>query len=241
MRSLSLLPALSLLALAVAITSPASAQDIFLTPIPNAPFSAVVNIERTLPQPNGSVFNLKTIRNIGRDGRGRIHNESRMLVPASSSEAPQLRRIHIYDPQTRISTWLNPEKHTFRTQTVNHPPSTQPPAIRFAAPTGEAPQNEFAHEEDLGIREMEGVSVHGVRETQTIPAENGDAGKEIVITDEYWYSDDLRINLPIKHSDPRTGTVTMKVMRITRTEPDHALFEIRDGYKPAGAEQASEE
>jgi hypothetical protein len=37
------------------------------------------------------------------------------------------------------------------------------------------------------------VPAHGMRETQTVTAEND--GKEVVITDEYWYSQDLRINL----------------------------------------------
>jgi hypothetical protein len=53
-------------------------------------------------------------------------------------------------------------------------------------------------------------------------------------TDEYRYSDDLRINLIIKHSDPRTGSVTMTVTQVIRTEPDSARFEIPDGYKPTG-------
>jgi hypothetical protein len=146
-------------------------------------------------------------------------------------------RIHLYDPQTRISTMLNPQERTFWTGTVNHPPSTVPPAPGYGSATGQGlPQNEFTKEEDLGVHEMEGLLAHGFRETQTIPAENGGTGKEIVITDEYWYSDDLRINLMIKHSDPRTGTVTMTVVQVVRTEPDPSLFEIPDGYKPATAE-----
>jgi hypothetical protein len=42
------------------------------------------------------------------------------------------------------------------------------------------------------------VPAHGIRQTQTAADENN--GKEVVITDEYWYSQDLRINLMIKHS-----------------------------------------
>jgi hypothetical protein len=238
MRSLSSLPAVFwLVLLAVAIAAPrASAQDIFVTPVPNAPFTGVVNVERSFVQHDGSIVIFKTIREIGRDSRGRIHNESRVLVPVSDTNTPQVVRIHLYDPQTRISTMLNPQERTFWTETVNHPPATVPPAVRYASPTGDSlPQNEFTKEEDLGIHEMEGLLAHGVRDTQTIPAENSGIGKEIVITDEYWYSDELRINLMIRHSDPRTGTVTMTVAQVARTEPDPALFEIPDGYKPARA------
>jgi hypothetical protein len=82
---------------------------------------------------------------------------------------------------------------------------------------------------------MEGVPVHGVRETQIIPAENSGTGKEIVVSDEYWYSADLRINLVIKHSDPRTGSVTMTVTQVKRWEPDPSLLEVPQGYTPSGA------
>jgi hypothetical protein len=236
MRFLLSLPAVScLLLLAVGIAAPgASAQEIFVTPIPNAPFSGVVNVERSRVERDGSIVNFKTTRDIGRDSRGRMHSERRAVVAASDTKTPPVVRVHIYDPQTRISTWLDPQQRTFWTRTVNHPPSAVPPAIRYASPTGDGlPQNEFTKEEDLGTHEMEGVAARGVRDTQTVPADNHGTGKEVVITDEYWYSDDLRIYIMIKHSDPRKETVTMRVTRITRTEPDPALFEIPHGYKSA--------
>ena len=230
MRLLFWLKVISRLALLVTATT-ASAQDIFVTPIPGVPFSGTVNVERSLTQPDGSVVNLKTIRDIGRDSGGRIHNESRGLVPVLDTRKPPIISIHVYDPQTRISTMLNPQKRTFWTQTVNRPPATVPPAF-LASPTGDnLPQYEFSKKEDLGIRDIEGLPAHGVRQAQTIHAETNGSDKEIVITDEYWYSDDLRINLMIKHSDPRTGTVTITVSQINRAEPDPALFEIPQGYR----------
>jgi hypothetical protein len=231
----SLLTACGLALLTFPFTTPgASAQDIFVTPIPGAPFSAVVSVERSDVRHDGSIIRLKTVREIARDTRGRIHNESRILVPASSTETPKLVRIHLYDPESRVSTYLNPQQRTFWTQTVNHPPSATPPALRYGSPTGEGPHNEFAKEEDLGIHEIDGVPAHGIRETQTVHAENigEDPEKEIVIVDEYWYSGDLRINLMMKHSDPRTGTVTMTVGQIARTDPDPSLFDIPEGYQP---------
>lgn len=207
----------------------ASAQDIFVTPIANAPFSAVINVERAIINNDGSVIQLKNVRNIGRDSQGRIHNESREPVPASSTKTPQLLHIHLYDPQTRISTNIDPRKRAYWSVVLDHPPATEPPSLRFAAPEGQAPPNEFAKEEDLGIREIEGVSAHGIRQMQTIPADAD--GKEIVVTDEYWYSADLRMNLLIKHDDPRSGSKTMTVNEIRRTEPDPAFFEVPEGYK----------
>jgi hypothetical protein len=240
MRSPLSLPAVSglvLLTLGIAASS-ASAQDIFVTPVANAPFSAIVNIERSRVQSDGSIAEFKTMREIGRDSRGRIHNEKRVLVPVTYSKRPPLLHIHLYDPQTRISTNLDPKEHTFWTETMNHPPSAVPPTLRYAAPASQGlPQNEFAKQEDLGLREIEGVQAHGIRETQTVPAESSETGKEIVITDEYWYSEDLRIYLVIKHNDPRTGSVAFTVEQLTRTEPEAAFFEIPDGYQPVGRNQ----
>jgi hypothetical protein len=216
----------------------ASSQSFFLTPIPNAPFSGIVNIERTIVRKDGSVRQFKSSRDIARDVRGRIHNELRELIPASSTDMPELLNIHLYDPQTRVSTEIDVRKRTFWTRTMNHPPSTEPPSIRFAAPDGDAPRNEFTKQEDLGIREIEAVPAHGIRETQTVMDEND--GKEVTVTDEYWYSQDLRINLMIKHSDPRQGITTMTVSQVTRNEPDPAFFEVPEGYAHHGAQARTE-
>jgi hypothetical protein len=235
---LSLLFLCSLLFLMVILVPASAAQDgpdIFVTPVPNAPFHAFVDVQRSVVQRDGSVQDFKTYREIGRDRHGRIHNEARKLIKASSNKEPGLLSVHLYDPQTRISTMIDPASQTFWTRTVNHPPSTVPPSIRFAAPASNgAPPNEFTKEEDLGMREIEGVPAHGVRETQVIPAEASETGKEILITDEYWYSEDLRINLIVQHNDPRTESVTLSVLQIDRTEPDPSFFEIPDGYVQRG-------
>ena len=223
---------LGIISLAVAVPL-APAQDIFVTPIPNVPFTAVVLVERSSIGPDGSDRTVKTLRQIARDSRGRIYNEARTLIPVSSKETPQVRRIHLYDPQTRVSTMLDTEQQTFWTMTVRRPPETVPPTLLDATPAGETLQpSEFAKKEDLGTQEIDGIPAHGIREVQTIPAQDND--KQIVVTDEYWYSDDLRINLMIKHNDPRTGSATLTVTQVGRTEPDAAMFEIPSNYKRAG-------
>lgn len=230
--------AVSWLVLLTAAAPGALAQaglDIFVTPIPGVPFSGTIHVERSFVEPNGTVMSVKTLRNIGRDSHGRIYNESRVLVPVSSTVTPKVINIHLYDPQTRISTMLNPQQRTFSTETVNRPPATQPPALLYASPASSSlPQSEFAKEEDLGTHQIDGLPAHGIREIQTIPAEKSGTGKEIVTTDEYWYSEDLRIYLVIKHDDPRTGSVSMIVSEVTLSEPDPALFRIPDDYAPAG-------
>jgi hypothetical protein len=235
-RRLSLTSVSCLFLLVATILIPrTSAQEIFVTPVPNAPFSATVNVERTFLRKDGSALNLKSMHQIGRDSSGRIHNERRILIPASSDQTPDIERIHIFDPQSRVSTWINIRKKIFWTTTGDHPPSTEPPSIRFAAPDGNAPPNEFTKNEDLGIQEFDGVAARGMRQTQTVIDEN--TGKDVVVTDEYWYSQDLRINLMVKHSDPRKGSTTLTVTQIKQTAPDAQFFEIPEGYNQRGAEQ----
>jgi hypothetical protein len=229
-----------LLSIPATVLRTSAQANIFLTPVPNAPFSAVVEVQRTRVRPDGSVFNLKSIRSMARDGIGRIHNESRTFIPVTSADTPEVVHIHLYDPRTRTSAELDARTRTFYTQTMNHPPSTVPPTVRYGSPSATGvPQNDFSKEEDLGSQEIEGVLARGVRETQVIPAEGSDTGKEITITDEYWYSDELRINVLMKHIDPRVGTTTLTVTHITRGEPDPALLEIPEGYTRAGTAQAA--
>ena len=49
--------------------------------------------------------------------------------------------------------------------------------------------------------------------------------------DEYWYSEELHINLLAKHRDPRTGELTLRVTQLNRNEPAVELFEVPPGYK----------
>jgi hypothetical protein len=228
------------LLLAILATTPAASAQvhIFLTPVPNSPFTAIAEVQRTGILHDGSAFSHKTFRMMARDSIGRIHNESRAFIQANSIDTPPIVAIHLYDPRTRISTELDGHSHTFRTFTVNHPPSTVPPTVRFGSPSGVGlPQSDFSREEDLGTQQIEGLSARGVRETQIIPAESSETGKEITVTDEYWYSDELRINVMMKHNDPRKGITTLTVTHIARGEPDPALLEIPEGYTRAGAPQ----
>ena len=87
MRRLISLPVL-LFVIAAVSSAPAQNPDIFVTPIPDNPFTGTVNVERSFVQKDGQIVKSKTAREIGRDSRGRIFNEMRTLVPAASNESP---------------------------------------------------------------------------------------------------------------------------------------------------------
>lgn len=85
--------------------------------------------------------------------------------------------------------------------------------------------------EDLGTRDIEGVSAEGTRRITTIP--EGSIGNErpIEIVYERWYSKELGLVIYSKHSDPRFGEQTYRVTNIIRAEPDPSLFAVPQGYK----------
>jgi len=86
-------------------------------------------------------------------------------------------------------------------------------------------------EEDLGTETMENVLVQGIRRSRTIPGTASGTGKPVVVVDEYWYSEELHLNMLVKHDDPRSGQQTVTVTRVNRSEPAAEIFEIPAGYK----------
>jgi hypothetical protein len=232
----------SLLALITGIAPVVHAQagvGIFVTPIPNAPFSGAVRVERMDVQPNGNILQLWSDRKIARDNEGRIYNEYRPFVPTTTKTEPDAIMIHLYDPQNRMTEYLYPNQKTYRMMILNRPPATDTPDD-FASPTAAiAPPSEFTRREDLGYRTITGLQVHGVRMTQTLTSAVSGTGQEVRVTNEYWYSEELRLNLETKHNDPRSGSVTMTVTQIDRREPSAALFGVPTGYTMAGVAKPS--
>jgi hypothetical protein len=84
--------------------------------------------------------------------------------------------------------------------------------------------------EDLGEQTIEGILAKGARTTTTIPAGTLDNEQPIRIVSEEWFSSDLQVLVMTRHSDPRVGETTYRLVHLTRTEPDKSLFELPAGY-----------
>jgi len=204
-------------------------EGIFVTPVSGQPFSAVAVIEMTRALQDGSVLHLHTTALLARDSRGHIHNEMRQLVPMGSAREPSLLRLHIYDPQTRLNTYLNPLTHVATQRTLEREPSTAPPA-NWAQQNKYQPSSNVQME-DLGTSTKDGVYVHGYRRAITLDAKVSGTGRSVVVTDEYWYAEDIRLNLLEKHSDPRKGDFTTTLTKLNREEPSNDLFIVPTEYK----------
>jgi hypothetical protein len=217
--------------LLVATAAMGQAPGVFVTPIANAPFMAVVTEQRTSPQPGGTWIQLKSIHAIARNSAGVIYNESRPLVAASVSGDPPVVTSHVYDPQTRMNTFIYPQQKVYTQRRLARPPRTDPPDLYATPEASTLPESQFTQEKDLGTKTMEGLSVHGMLVTQNLPSPD-QGGQDITVTDEYWYSADLRLNMLVKHDDPRSGSETITVTQVSRIAPDEGIFQIPSGYKP---------
>jgi hypothetical protein len=204
-------------------------DGVFVTPVPNVPLSAVAEVRSTQALDDGSSVGKKTFNNIARDSQGRIYNERRSLVPETFDGAPQIISMHIYDPNTKVNTFLEVETRLAR-QSVSL--ETAPAMAAAPGRPSVVPVNRPGYQEqDLGTESMENTVVHGVRKTRTIPATASGTGKPVIVTDEYWYSEELHLNMLVKHDDPRTGQQTITITQVNRSEPPPSTFEIPAAYK----------
>ncbi len=83
-----------------------------------------------------------------------------------------------------------------------------------------------ATEEDLGEKVIEGLVAKGTKTTTVIPEGEIGNDRDITITHERWYSDELETLVRSETNDPMTGTVTYRLTNINRAEPDPSLFEM---------------
>ena len=199
-------------------------DGVYVTPIAGVPFSATVTIEDEVSMRDGSTDTKRTVNLVGRDSRGRIHNERRRLMPKGVHGLPMLLDVHLFDPQTRLNTFYDPLTRIARQRVLPEPSPS-------AAPTASVQSNPLVKLEDLGQASVNGFDAKGTRRTFTVPAKLSGTGAPVEVVDEYWYSDDLHMNLMVRRTDPRTGTQTVNLTNIVREEPAAAFFEVPEGYK----------
>jgi hypothetical protein len=200
---------------------------IFVTPVPNSPFSATVEILSHELLPDGSVNTHTTTAHIARSSSGRIYNERRQLVSTNFRGEPMLLSAHIYDPSSRLNIFYNPFQRIARETILAHPPAAPPNSVPSRTPAN----NPYFKQEDIGTQPLSGLTLTGIRKSHTIPATLSGTGKDIVIVDEYWYSPELSIYMIIKHNDPRTGEQIVAVSNLDRHEPAAEIFAVPASYK----------
>jgi hypothetical protein len=197
---------------------------VFVTPVPNAAFSAHVDIISRQKLEDGTMSTRTTRADIARDSAGRIYNERRALVAATFHGEPPLLSAHIYDPATRTSVFLEPSTHLAKQIVLKQ-------ALRDGVAREAAAADTAVKEENLGTQTLGPLTIHGIRKSRVIPAQASGTGAQVTVTDEYWFSPELSMYMVIKHKDPRSGEQIVGISDVERTEPPASRFAIPAGYK----------
>jgi hypothetical protein len=85
--------------------------------------------------------------------------------------------------------------------------------------------------EALGKRMIEGVNSDGSRVTSTLEAGTIGNDRPIQSVSERWFSQDLQTVMMTKHTDPRMGEESFRLVNVSRAEPAAYLFQIPAGYQ----------
>jgi hypothetical protein len=207
-------------------------QSIYIPPLLNAPFSAIVHTQWIRPLPEGGTYTVVNQRLVARDSRGRIYEERWLLVPKGSDVKSQMNVIQVADPSQRTLyncfTLVKPHRcmmlDFFESPTAIYKPDT---GRTGALPNGKGSSTH----EDLGIRTIAGVETTGTRDMTIINAGVNGNDRPYSITREFWFAQNIGINLLSELSGPRIGKQIFTLTDVSFAEPDPALFELPDGYE----------
>jgi hypothetical protein len=201
--------------------------------VKGAPYSATAVTEVTQVLGDGNRILNKNSSELMRDSEGRTRTEESLgLLGRLPVDAPNM--ILINDPVSGNSYTLETRSRTAHVLHYGGRPETlafEKFKTDMKAHT-ERSQTELkqVNREDLGSQEIEGIVAQGTRTTITIPA--GQIGNErpLQITNEVWFSPDLKIIVLSKRNDPRFGETVYRLTTINRAEPDPSFFQVPAGY-----------
>src|ERR1700744_207721 len=199
-------------------------NNIYIAPLPNAPFTATVTAAWTRTLEDGSTLTIQNHRKVARDSSGRIFQERRWFVPNNGPTEPPLSELDFSNPELHELYICFPAQRLCRLH-------DSAPTEFNLIPAGELPNhNGTLTRADLGKNTLEGLEVTGTRETTTIAANTIGNNRPLAITKEFWYSPQLGINLLVKRMDPRHRTQIFSVSDVKLVASDPATFQLPKGY-----------
>ncbi len=213
--------------------------------VKGAPLSGdfVVSHDSTLA--DGNRIHNESQSRVYRDSEGRIRREVGVNLATPATGSVKRNMVVITDPVAGKRYMLNPDNKTAHEMPMHGP--------RHAGENGEEHMNVTAMggpggpvainvmggpggpgevaKEQLGTKAVNGLQAEGVRVTRTIPAGAIGNDKPIEVVTERWFSPDLQIAVLTVHTDPMMGTVTTKLVNVSRGDPDASLFQVPSDYK----------
>ena len=222
-----------------------------------APYSAEQVSETVQTLADGThISQSNVISKSFRDSEGRTRTEHMLPPPPGVKTAtPRPAFITISDPVAGYTYNLNERTHTATRMAMPSPTNhwfdnrvmaVAPSAAKAggdsqstklftktaaASPSETSdPTRPQTTREKLGTQVIEGVSAEGTRVTTTYPEGSVGNDRSFTTVSETWVSRELGTVVLSTNSDPRTGERTTKLINISRSEPDPALFQIPSDY-----------
>ena len=202
--------------------------------VTGAPFSAVQVVQTQESLMDGNTITKKYQTNLARDGQGRVRTEETISGrPGSGEAAHTIVTILDYVAQTRYVL-------DSKTMTAYQAPLRTPLAMgggrtgeRSLVPRGGRNGQDNSPNiarTTLSPQVVNGVLASGTNHVETIPA--GQIGNErpIQISRQAWVSNELKVPVQIRSSDPRFGVTVMELTNIVMAEPNGSLFVVPAGY-----------
>jgi hypothetical protein len=201
--------------------------------VTGAPYSGVESVQSQETLADGNTITSKRQINVFRDGQGRVRTEETITPPAASSKQPYTQvTILDYVAGTRYlldSSSMTAYQSPLRVPQVRGAGGAARPMARAMTPrTGEnAPQ---VVRTTLAPQSVNGLMSTGTHYVETIAA--GQIGNErpIQVSRTVWVSNELKVPVQIKGSDPRFGTTAMDLINVVQSEPSPSLFMVPAGY-----------
>jgi hypothetical protein len=129
----------------------------------------------------------------------------------------------------QIYHWADPPTPVKREQLSPEELAKRQKAMEAARAAQQLRQKEWKNE-DLGVKQINGITARGTRMTRTIPAGEEGNDQPLVVVQENWRSSDFDLLLAAISDDPRRGRTTMEYEELNLGEPDAALFAPPQGY-----------
>ena len=206
-------------------------QSLQIPPKPNAPFSATVTTELTKILVDGNKQANGNHRLVARDSSGRVFQERRIFMPDGDKAQTPVMELDYADPSRHELFVCRPSQKVCYEYAYNPPPWKDAAPIQAITPADAAAGGRSVKVEDLGRQTIDGVDTLGSRSIITIAQGTMGNEKEEPIVKEFWYSEQLGINVITKRFDPRFGAQNFTVGNISRGEPDPKLFVMPQDYR----------
>lgn len=203
--------------------------------VTGAPFSAVQVVQTQEALMDGNTITRKYQTTIARDGQGRVRTEETIAArPGSGEAAHTIVTILDYVAQTRYV--LDSKTMTAHQAPLRIPMARGGAGLRdgnsLVPRPGRTGQENTPNitRTTLAPQVVNGVLASGTSHVETIPA--GQIGNErpIQISRQVWVSNELKVPVQIRSSDPRFGVTLMELTNVVQAEPSGSLFVVPAGY-----------